>query len=468
MDGKKFDGLARAIGSGASRRSILKRMLGIGGAVATGGAFLSETAEAARRPTPTPKPVTCPGIQIYVDGHCECPDGYQTCGPDCCPDGQAECCDNACCYGRCIGEELCCEGGSDGDPTVCTIDGCCLGTCYGGPDGISYCCPSSELCNDSECCPSPESACCTTDGCCPGSCYGGEDGRSYCCLGVLCPGDLDPFCVQGGECCDDWECPNDPSTCQTGICDDGICTLTGNGCSTDESCCGGNCCPTGECCENEGGVSICLTADPGNCCTVADCPQTGLPPCWVASCEYDSETGSSWCQNNNTCFGANQVCCDNVCITGSSCPECSENSDCPSTCQSDTMLLRGACVRGECVFVQEPCPGLDPCEIGVCQMGQCYTVPPDTCNPRPGIVCCPDGWTCPIEGGACECRQTNHCADGRCGQCCVDNDCVSNELGSPGCIACGGFAGASCVAINEDQPCNDGFGACHGGYCQSN
>lgn len=68
----------------------------------------SRSVLAARRPTPTPKPVKCYGGHINVGGVCICPVGTEECGPSCCPAGTV-CCDNACCHGECVGEEICIE-----------------------------------------------------------------------------------------------------------------------------------------------------------------------------------------------------------------------------------------------------------------------------------------------------------------------------------------------------------------------
>ncbi len=61
MDDRKFDSLVKSFASGTSRRSLLKGMLGLGGAALTGSVVLDGDSEAARRPTPTPKPIQCPG-----------------------------------------------------------------------------------------------------------------------------------------------------------------------------------------------------------------------------------------------------------------------------------------------------------------------------------------------------------------------------------------------------------------------
>ena len=68
MDDRRFDSLVKSLAGGASRRAVLKGLLGLGGAAAVGGTLLEGPAEAARRPTPTPTPLRCPGNQTRSAG----------------------------------------------------------------------------------------------------------------------------------------------------------------------------------------------------------------------------------------------------------------------------------------------------------------------------------------------------------------------------------------------------------------
>lgn len=179
----RFDSIARFLASGRSRRDVVKTMLGLGtGLVATGAIG---SAEAARRPAPPPKAPTCPGQQVWSNGACVCPAGDK-CGPDCCP-AEAQCCDNACCYGTCYGEELCCDSPRE----WCEISG--------------------------ECC---------ADGwkCCP-----------------------DAGCIPLGECCTNDDCPNDD--CAIGVCTENRTCTTIFDCTVGDSCCDGDgiCLPNGSC-----------------------------------------------------------------------------------------------------------------------------------------------------------------------------------------------------------------------------
>lgn len=158
------------------RRSVLKGMLGIAGAALASQAVRSDSTEAARRPTPTPKPISCPGNQIPCADGCCCPDGSDKCGPACCP-ADAQCCDNACCHGECYGEELCCAAGR----LVCA-----------GANGVE-CCPEGQECCDGVCADSCES--CVAE-------YGPANPEVPCCADapITCEG----YC---NECCPDAQDP---------------------------------------------------------------------------------------------------------------------------------------------------------------------------------------------------------------------------------------------------------------------
>ena len=133
MDGSQFDRLTRALGSGLSRRAAVKAALGLGTA-SLAGSQLASDAGAARRPTPTPKPVVCHTPKVLSGGQCVCPEATTACGPDCCPAG-SECCDNACCYGTCSSEEICCPTGDIPCGKKCCGTGtrCVHGGCFDDP-----------------------------------------------------------------------------------------------------------------------------------------------------------------------------------------------------------------------------------------------------------------------------------------------------------------------------------------------
>jgi hypothetical protein len=219
MDDRRFDVLARRLSQGASRRSLVKGLLGLGGAVVAGSQL---EVDAARRPAPTPKPVTCPGSQTWNGSACVCPAGTTTCGPACCPAGQAACCDNACCFGTCFGEELCCPSTQE----FCPVSG--------------ECCPAGWRC-------CPDSGCIPPDGCCTAADCPAADCVTASCTAQHTCAQIQDCRSGGGACCA-------ASTCYRSDCqEDGTCTAEVFDCRTGDGCCTGQ----GQVCQNDG---TCLAA----------------------------------------------------------------------------------------------------------------------------------------------------------------------------------------------------------------
>lgn len=161
MDDRRFDALTRHLGQGGSRRQLLQGLLGLGG-TAVVGSIQPRTGEAARRTTPSPTPAKCPGNQISDGTACVCETGT-TCGPDCCPDGEAQCCDNACCYGTCYGEELCCPTGS------IVVQSACFTACAGAQLTCAAACDACVIIEESspiEICANVFAQSCSSNGDC--------------------------------------------------------------------------------------------------------------------------------------------------------------------------------------------------------------------------------------------------------------------------------------------------------------
>lgn len=124
MDDRRFDHLTRSLATVGSRRTLIKGLLGLSGLTAAGSIMRQDQVRAATRPTPTPKPVQCPGSQTWNGAACVCATGTK-CGPACCT-GASQCCDNACCNGTCYGEERCCPTGQlVCNGTCLPLGGCC-------------------------------------------------------------------------------------------------------------------------------------------------------------------------------------------------------------------------------------------------------------------------------------------------------------------------------------------------------
>lgn len=317
MEDRRFDALVKSLAAGTNRRTVLKGLLGLGGAVAASGALLDGDALAARRPTPTPKPPTCPGQQYWNGTECECPDDApDACGPDCCTGdviphptpGHSECCDGACCFGTCYGEELCCptnDLGTDLFPLIPSHKLC------EGPNG-PYCCETVQHC-------------CLEDGCCDTLCYGGMVGDSFCCPAErVCAGETsegDICCFEGEACCNGG---TDANRCSATGCDDG-----GNeGCrQCDDQ--GLDCCFI-----NDDFAGCWDSSDPSACCTADTCGLDDFEHCLTSGCISFS------CQQVPTCAGG-QYCCDGECSD----EECLGSTQCSSDadCGGDIVCCGGTC-----------------------------------------------------------------------------------------------------------------------------
>ncbi|HET9660849.1 MAG TPA: hypothetical protein VFP05_11005 [Thermomicrobiales bacterium] len=375
MDDRRFDSLVKSLATGGtSRRALFKGLLGLGGAAAVGGTVLEGTADAARRPTPTPTPVRCPGNQTPVGGVCTCPAGLSQCnpggGPACCnddvprvlPTGQnnpdySECCDNACCDGKCYGEELCC------------------------PYTQTWCEATQE------CCPVDLPYCCG-DGCCATPCCDTTAG-SVCCLGETpkcCPGDV---CIPESGCCVDEDCPGCQSCSDAHICVDDRTNCPGGEAGCDD-------CVSAECVANN------QRCDDGNTCTDDIC---------------DAATGQ--CSHPFDCNG------DSACCTGG------------SVCTNHTCLGDGTCdYSPNCNGLNSCCDDGDACTQNICNEGGGCSYP-FYCTSNDCCAGSPSGPACDLTTGTCynPCEDTpfESCAST---PCCDPLRCFSILESPPICIPC--------------------------------
>jgi hypothetical protein len=436
LDDRRFDSLVKSLAAGTSRRSMLKGLLGFGGAVAASG-IAERTAEAARRgSTPTPTPIICPGTQIASNGVCICLGALSKCGSDCCnPSGigaaHSECCDGACCFGTCSTEETCCPYPSayceahdlccGGDENACCgAEGCCATSCCPDASGAALCCegdtpkccsgdtciPESGCCSDAECsgcescvgnvCIDDQTKCAGCQSCRDGSCvddqekcFGCErclDGacvvdhseclveckRTSCEPGGICLISIDDDCNYGVDCCANAEGVDE---CHPGVCNsDGTCSAPFD-CSGQDACCADYPVP------NQCFRPIC--SQYGTCAFVTDCNgddsccQGMALPCQKGVCNPDGT-----CSNEFFC--TSDACCQSFEID----PPCTVR-----TCDTST----GTCnVTTSCLLSPGCCNGLtDACHIGLCGMdGQCHQV--DHCQEN--ADCCPDGFGCAPNG----------------------------------------------------------------------
>ncbi|MBX3069541.1 MAG: hypothetical protein KF883_03435 [Thermomicrobiales bacterium] len=409
MDDRHFDHLTRLVGRGASRRTILKTLLGIGGGASLAGLspHQIDAREARTRPTvpPPPPPATttsttaapplCPGQDQCPNstlccptGTCArsgnqaicCPSADRVCGRECCTD-PTQCCDRECCgtghtcltqvfaAGPNVQEESCC-------PTGQTCDNqCCQGTCYDPNASIFPSVPEGSLAPGFACCPAGSTICAAASG---STCCGGD--TPQCCVrgGVA-------ICIAANACCNDIDCPGECAVCDTTS-------------------------------------SLCVDDD-GEC----PAPDACTPPTCIAGA----------CSVTSACTGPNAACCGDSCTDTSTdrfnCGSC--GVDCTVEIDEDGICCNGVCESGPFCGcdVDGDC---DTCET--CNQGACLPIPESTvCQGASGEICC-TGLTpnCCDRGDVPVCLADDACCeDGDCpGDCSV---CVVSQAGTSECVAAG-------------------------------
>ena len=326
MEETRFDRLVKAIATGTSRRTMLKGVIGVGGASLASGAGLLrlDPSMAAADNVPVCHWDGTLGafklISVSSDavpaherhGDIANPDfsSLTTCG-DCntsCSapsNGQATCTAGAC--------AITCNPGyvPNAAGTGCVVD--CSPEC---PEGYT-CCDNLECC-DGECC--EEDCCFSPQVCCGNTCCDlGED----CCDGVCYPTNTQTCCndeIIDGSCCVDADCPSGMSCCDHQCCDD---CCQGACCLSPDVCCGDTCCsyPGEACCASTCYDTKIQTCCDGvivdaHCCTEAQCPPNYV--CCEGDCCDDCCNGEcclapDFCCGDDCCSPINQDCCGDVC-----------------------------------------------------------------------------------------------------------------------------------------------------------
>jgi hypothetical protein len=401
MDDRRFDALVKSLASGTNRRTLLKGILGLGGAAIVGGVLLDGNSEAARRGTPSPTPVKCPGNQVPSGGQCVCPaTAPNKCGPDCCtglrtdpyprPPTHSECGDNECCFGTYTPEEFCCPtntrtGGLPPIANVCTNGECCLlpkvcanGICVNPtptptstPTRTPTQTPTSTPTQTPTSTATATTPPCTAEG---GGCSDSNQCCSECCVSA---GGADPVCVPAEVCAP-------TATVTTSPCAPGQSFCPGSGIGPD-GCCDAPCCGD-VCCTGEG--MICCfgqTCTVGECCTAATCVALGYgnaQDCVGCRRDPDTDVTSCFVEPVGTSCGQSAFCCDGDCITGPSCGdqvccfgnacadgECCDTSDCVALGYGNSPDCVGCSSIGNVCFLVDDG---EVCGIGaVCCSGNC-------------------------------------------------------------------------------------------------
>jgi hypothetical protein len=393
-----------------------------------------------------------------------------------------------CAEGTCI-DGVCCSEACNGACESCDATGACVADASGSSCGEGLACFGRGACL------SPNGAVCQTAAeCGSGNCEAAVGGGSACCAapcanGLLCNGDgacISPESDLGTACTDDTQCIG-------GRCFDGVC------CDSE---CGGPC----EACNAAGQEGRCSAAPTGSadplCQTGRQC--AGRGQCLLAlgaACTLNGDCRSGEC--GAALQGANEICCEAVCVNGQRCGANGSCVDAPradgNTCTANTDCLSNSCVNGRCCESAcngtcQACSGLGDCNVSPgndprcapidCPTSNtvCVTYPADVatnlcgsfgacrtaqqeCQPRfasSGTAC--ENVAPGVRGicdGAGTCRDPRVPLGSACG---VGTDCTSGfcsfRLGG-GTVCCNAACGGLCEACSSNGSCDlRDLGAC--------
>jgi LPXTG-motif cell wall-anchored protein len=504
MDDKRFDALARSLAAGASRRLVLKGLLGgLVGGVALGSAGKTFAQDEEPPVVESQDPVVeevPPPDETVTDGDpppaeeppaeeppAEEPPVEEPPAEEPPAEPAVDEVDEGTPADPAAPPPAACEG----DQIACGAECCGLGwRCCG-----VYCIPERDgsCCSDTEC-----SVCeiCSLDGLCYPVC---EDVGLDCCV------DEERGIFTCAECCRD-----DPS-CEAVI-DCEFCHSIGQECCIDDKhhvtcayCCdNSDCAEWGSCHTCYGGYCLsCFDQTDGNApiCAIDSCGATvaagGDSGGYCVQCCEDYQCGpcqrchDGWCEY--VCDSDEQCCTLNgdvaaAALNGGYCAHCCGSEDC-GACEScydghcEYQCDKGeTCCHGEyCAYENEGCCGVpgDWCDAvapsdnlsGYCCDGLscCYDekTKSSSCAECCGDYDCGDGYCC---NGVCQAQcckdkdcEYGYCIDGYCSECRGNDDCGHDE------ICCNGtcYGGYQCCYENEADPVNCGeCETCIEGWCR--
>ncbi len=323
----------------------------------------------------------------------------------------------------------------------------------------------------------------------PGSCVGkcGDYDSSSTC-------NCDAYCMEAGDCCDDFElvcsCATD-SDCQAGVgncgsasCQDGLCESTTKKCNDSNDCTADSCDPaTGNCVSTPmaNGTSCDNVGCKEGTCTAGSCKAGGNAPDGDYCDDGDPCSDDDEC-TGGTCKGLTPTDCDDYdectadsCAAGAGCVNkpVSNGAACDDgdACTSGDSCQLGNC-DGKAMAEGSPCDDGDACTLNdACTGGTC-----DGLQAKPGTPC-DDEDPCTVQdvctsaycsGDYNDCEDGNPCSDDQCdsatGQCLNeplkegakcddDNDCTSATVCTGG--SCLGTADPDGSACNDGNDCTD-------------
>jgi hypothetical protein len=325
MDGKRFDEFTRLIGTGGSRRRVLKGLT---------WALLGVSGLAVGRSASAGAPV--------------CGSENAACGGELDPD----CCDELACFSDtetckpCLANDEACAGSWE----------CCSGFCDGGSEtcqdiaeptcaGFTEDCTELECCDDLVCVSGGLGTICISPDNCPGE-------NERCAKGMCCPGleCIEGFClvvcseVIGAACTDDDDCCSEAGlTCAENVCTVTVCREADEACGVGAPCCDGLECNESLCappvvepeCETD---ADCVVAAAGDIDPVICCGGV----CRQIECCIDDILGggdpNARCDEGETCF---EGVCAPVCQGDVDCADdacCCDDGSCSGDCCPDPVV----------------------------------------------------------------------------------------------------------------------------------
>lgn len=343
MDGRRFDAIAREAAAGATRRSVLKLLIGgvLGGLA---------------------------GVRA------------RDAGAVCIPFGV-----------RCAGGTQCCTGN-------CVDNKCACRT------GLTRCGDSClNLLTNERNCGACGASCAAGRTCCNGRCADTNNNPNHCgACGRRCPTGV--TCVNGAcsssgtACAVATDCPDDGNPCTVRRCTDGTCSYPPKRCLSDDNPC------TFAACDPENGRCVQAQVVDGTRCGANGLCQRGSCEACDGSntiCPSGSSPGGNVCTNPthdiDHCGSCNNRCLPIVMI-GSGGEGINDTGGCcdGECCQRNEYCAGGICNKSGCKPVGAPCLEPTNCCSGNCASGACACAPTYVFGERYEMTCVTDSDCCSV------------------------------------------------------------------------
>ena len=471
MDGQRFDSIARAVASGASRRLVIKGFAA-GVAASLAGARWSRLTGAQQLNVPIGGQCSAFGANAECSQAGTPPGGIAVICSDNgeAGDGQFNCCRNA--GGACTADAHCCGG------AACSGGVCGGGTATGSSPLGAQCTSTSQcsqaggsvVCGDNgvstdgsrNCCRNQGGACIAGSNCCSGlACINGTCGGSTSGSSNLSPGSA---CNSTTECS---QSGGSTVCADNGITTDGArncCRSAGGACTNNAGCCAGSTCINGVCSQGAPpptttGGNLTLAA---TCTSVTQCSQAG-GTVLCADNGYVDDGPLNCCRDRGgACFDTvrSADCCFGLYCRNGACTDLAATGQLPpgSACDSASQCSQtGGAV--DCAYNGDPTRGATNC----CRWaGGACTLNEGCCG---GATCvngfCSGSTTTGSTAGGGLAAGASCTTSAQCSQVGGTTICADNGIATDGALNCCRNAGGACAS---GAVCCGGL-ACTNGVC---